>query len=79
MPGNDVFSACSCAGLFTLTTANRAPYHLRARREYLANIVQVFGIDFPTHVGFDVDSVIPFSIEQCLMWRDGESVRRSTQ
>ena len=29
-------------GLLTLTTLNRAPYHLRARREYLVNIVGYF-------------------------------------
>jgi len=32
-------------GLFTLTTANGDPYHHRARREYLTNIVEVFGLD----------------------------------
>src|SRR5258708_6175544 len=31
-------------GFFALTRANRAPYHHRARREYLVNIVEVFGL-----------------------------------
>jgi hypothetical protein len=31
-------------GLLTLTTANRAPYHHPARREYLPNIVEFFGV-----------------------------------
>jgi hypothetical protein len=29
-------------GLFTLTSANRGPYHHRARQEYVANIARVF-------------------------------------